>query len=171
MGTAGAAALRAFVREGGTLICLEESCSYVIDVLELPVRNVLEGLRPSQFFGPGSIVELVLDPGQKLCALMPPRCMAAFDRSLAFDVVPRDQGLATETKVVARYASSHPLASGWMLGPERIEGKAALVVVKQGKGQVILFAFPPQYRGQTHGTLPLFFNAVLGCKVAPSAGP
>jgi len=73
-------------------------------------------------------------------------------------------------RIVARYASSRPLASGWMLGPEKIEGKAALVVINQGKGQVILFAFPPQYRGQTHGTLPLLFSAVLGREVVPESG-
>ena len=170
LGPEGAAALQAFIREGGTLVCLEDSCSYVIDVLELPVRNVLEGLGSSQFFGPGSIVELVLDPGHRLCTGMPARCMAAFDRSLAFDVVPRDRGPAAETRIVARYASSRPLASGWMLGPEKIEGKAALVVINQGKGQVILFAFPPQYRGQTHGTFPLFFSAVLGREAVPESG-
>jgi hypothetical protein len=170
LGAEGAAALQAFIRDGGTLVCLEDSCSYVIDVLGLPVRNVLEGLASSQFFGPGSIVELVLDPGHQLSARMPPRCMAAFDRSLAFDVVPRDRGPALETKIVARYASSRPLASGWMLGPEKIEGKAALVVINQGKGQVILFAFPPQYRGQTHGTLPLFFRAVLGHEAVSESG-
>jgi hypothetical protein len=152
------------------LVCLEDSCSYVIDVLVLPVRNVLEGLRSSQFFGPGSIVELVLDPGHQLCASMPPRCMAAFDRSLAFDVVPRGRGTAAETRIVARYASSRPLASGRMLGPEKIEGKAALVVFNQGKGRVILFGFPPQYRGQTHGTFPLFFSAVLGHVAVPASG-
>src|SRR5262249_5281734 len=112
LGPEGAAALQDFIMGGGTLICLENSCLYAIDVFELPVRNVLEGLNSSQFFGPGSIVELVLDPGQRLRAGMPARCMAAFDRSLAFDVVPRPRGPAAETRIVARYASSRPLASG-----------------------------------------------------------
>ena len=171
LGPEGAAALQAFVMGGGTLIGLEDSCSYVIDTLELPVRNVLDGLSSSQFFGPGSIVELTLEPDDPLNAGMPRRCMAAFDRSLAFDVVPRDHRPAAKTRIVARYASSRPLASGWMLGPEKIEGKAALVVINQGKGEVILFAFPPQYRGQTHSTLPLFFNAVLGREAVPGSGP
>jgi hypothetical protein len=170
LGPEGAAALRAFVIAGGILVCLEDSCSYVIDAFGLPVRNVLQRLSSSQFFGPGSIVELTLDASHQLCSEMPPRCMASFDRSLAFDVVPRDPGPASEIKVVARYANSRPLASGWMLGPEKIEGKAALVVVNQGKGQIILFGFPPQHRGQTHGTFPLFFSAILGRATAPARG-
>jgi hypothetical protein len=88
--------------------------------------------------------------------------MASFDRSLAFDVVPRDQAAPNSARVVARYASSHPLASGWMLGPEKIQGKVALLELAHGKGRVILFGFPPQNRGQTHGTFRLFFNALLG---------
>jgi hypothetical protein len=130
----------------------------------------MEGLSSSQFFGPGSIVELALDLGHPLCPGMPPRCNASFDRSLAFDVVPRDHRPAAETRIVARYASSRPLASGRMLGPEKLEGKVALLVLSQGKGQVVLFAFPPQPRGQTYGTLPLFFSSVLGPATVPENG-
>src|SRR5262249_22772884 len=47
LGSEGVAALRAFVREGGRLVCLDASCEFAIDALHLPVRNVLKGLPSS----------------------------------------------------------------------------------------------------------------------------
>ena len=48
----------------------------------------------------------------------------------------------------------------WMLGEKMINGKAALVETKVGKGQIVMFAFRPQHRGQTYATFPLIFNTL-----------
>jgi glutamine amidotransferase-like uncharacterized protein len=68
---------------------------------------------------------------------------------------------ASSVRVIARYPTDKtPLLSGWLLGGDRIKGKAALVEVTMGKGRIILFGFRPQYRAQSLATYPLFFNAI-----------
>jgi hypothetical protein len=167
LGGEGLDALRDFVHGGGTLVCLGDSCTYAIDGLGLPATNVVKDLKTSTFYGPGSIVRLdyssrhfegLPDEVMALKVLtfgMPWAGSAYFDRSLAFDLK-QGQGI-----VAARYAATGVLESGWLLGPEKIQGKAAVVEVPRGEGRVILFGFPPQFRAQTHGTFRLLFNALL----------
>ncbi len=54
----------------------------------------------------------------------------------------------------------NPLLSGFLLGADRIEGKAAALDADYGKGHIIMLAFRPQWRGQSHGTYKFFFNAL-----------
>jgi hypothetical protein len=62
--------------------------------------------------------------------------------------------------VIARYAKEKVLRSGWLLGEDKIKDRVALAETSLGKGHVVLFAFRPQHRGQTWGTLPLIWNAI-----------
>jgi hypothetical protein len=79
-----------------------------------------------------------------------------FEHGPAFDVKPAFRGA-----VLASYpANVSPLASGYLLHPERIEGKAAALEAAYGKGRIYLFGFKPQWRAQSHGTYKFFFNAI-----------
>jgi len=73
----------------------------------------------------------------------------------------RADGAQTSTmRIVARYAKSNVLASGWLEGERAIAGKGAVAEVKAGQGRAILFAFRPQHRAQSHATFRLLFNAI-----------
>ena len=104
---------------------------------------------------------------------MPKESIAWVENSPVFEVVSNrgssptvregSVGDTSAVRVIARYpADKNPLLSGWLLGGDRIRGKAALVEVTMGKGRIILFGFRPQYRGQSLATYPLFFNAISG---------
>ncbi len=149
--------LRRFVEEGGTLICFDASSELAIKRLGLPLRNVLEDLKPNVFYGPGSIVGLEVETAHAIARGLPRDLSAYFINSSAFEVTdPR-----APIRVVARYSSSSDLLrSGWLLGEDRLKGKVALAEVTVGRGRVILFGFRPQHRGQTWGTFPLIFNAI-----------
>jgi hypothetical protein len=64
----------------------------------------------------------------------------------------------------------NPLLSGYVEGPEALEGRAALLEAPVGSGRAIMFGFRPQHRGQTHATFRLLTNAILyGAALAPTS--
>jgi hypothetical protein len=157
LGEAGVEALREFTRRGGTLITFNNASLMAIDSLGLPVANVLEGLKSDQFFCSGSLLNVELrDLNHPALWGMPADPIVMFERGPAFEPKSGFQG-----SVLATYPKDrNPLASGYLLHPERIQGKAAALEVFYGRGRVYLFGFRPQWRGQSHGTYKLIFNAV-----------
>ena len=79
---------------------------------------------------------------------------------------------APPVDVVVRYAKDNILMSGWALGEEKhIGGMAAMMRVQLGQGDVVLFGFRPQFRGQPRGTYKLFFNALHGATLDEMPAP
>ncbi|MEP6786983.1 MAG: M14 metallopeptidase family protein [Acidobacteriota bacterium] len=155
IGEAGVENLKKYVAGGGKLICFDDSCAMVIKRFGLPIRNVLDGLKRSEFYNPGSVVQLDVNTSSPLAKGLSEDTAAYFTDSSAFDI-------AQDAKVVsvAKYAAKNSLLSGWMLGEKYLNGKTALAETAYGKGKIILFAFRPQHRGQSWGTFPFIFNAL-----------
>jgi len=158
--------LARFVDDGGTLICFDGSCGELMKKWKLPLRNVLEGLRSSDFYCPGSILSLNVDTTNPIARTMSPNVDAYFINSSAFEETNTPKGIfdAPQTpwpmQVIARYAKDDVLRSGWLRGEERVKDRIALAEVKMGQGRIVLFAFRPQHRGQTWGTFPFIWNAI-----------
>ena len=89
-----------------------------------------------------------------------------FERNPVFDTRQGFRG-----RVLASYVKDrNPLLSGFLLGADRIQGKAAALDADYGKGHIILLAFRPQWRGQSHGTYKFLFNALYyNPSIAPEA--
>jgi hypothetical protein len=117
----------------------------------------LEGLNNDQFYCSGSLLRVELrDMHHPAVWGMPREPIVMFERGPAFDTKSGFRGV-----ILAAYSKErNPLASGYLLHPERIQGKAAAVEVFEGDGRVYLFGFRPQWRGQSHGTYKLVFNAI-----------
>ncbi len=157
IGEAGAAALGAFVESGGTVLAFNDASLYAIEAMKLPVKNALEGARNTDFYAPGSIFGVEVNRGHPLTAgLTAPVPSIWFEDSPAFDIT--DPSAATA--VLTYPASGNALLSGWLLGAPKLNGKAAMVDVKRGRGHVVLYGFRPQYRGQTNSTFPLIWSAI-----------
>ena len=162
LGKEGVKALREFVEQGGTLVTLNDASDFAIEQFGLPVRDVTEGLKRTEFYCPGSILRTTLDTTHFVAKGMRRESIAWVEDSPVFEIK-SDPLALVRVNIIARYPDSGtPLLSGWLLGEEKIRGKAALVDVRLGNGRVYLFGFRPQYRGQSLATYQLLFNAIRG---------
>jgi len=159
IGKDGLEALKAFVKNGGTLVTLGEACGFAIEKFGLSVSNVVDNLSTKEFFCPGSTLKVNFDNSYPLAYGMPSEGLVLFWSSQAFVITPNDHNERYET--IVRYQDRGLLQSGWLIGEKHLANLAAMVNVKHGKGQVVLIGFRTQNRCQTHGTFKLLFNALM----------
>ena len=146
-----------FIRGGGTLVCLSNASTFAIQQFKLPVKNVVAGLRPEEFFLRGSLVDVSVDTAHPVMAGMPDNAAVFVDSSPVFET---EQGFMGS--VLARYQESgSPLRSGYLIGEKYLSGRAAALDVALGDGHIVLLGFRPQWRGQPFGTFKVLFNAAL----------
>ena len=180
---AGTAAVKQFAQAGGTVLCFNHSSAFCIDQLGAEATDVLSGHRAAaagdqpgapgvnatpppggsrqrstasrgsgNFYSPGSLLNVKLDLSSPLTRGLPERIAIWSEQSPAF---------TSSQQLVASYPDANILASGWLLGPNLIAGKSALVDAKTGNGHIILFGMRPQYRAQSYQSFKLFFNSLI----------
>jgi hypothetical protein len=134
----------------------------------VPVTNVVAGLRQDQFFCSGSLLRTeIKEPNHPVVAGLAATPAVMFERNPVFDPKPAFRG-----KVLATYIKDRtPLVSGFLLGAETIQGKAAALDANYGTGHIVMLAFRPQWRGQAHGTYKFFFNALYYNPSMAQEGP
>lgn len=174
IGLKGVAQLEEFVRQGGTLIAMEEASELPIQHFPLSVRNVAraaggpsEGARGAEapapsFWCPGSLLRITVDNTHPVAFGMPKEAMAFSQGGHAWDIGLLEEYNRGDRQIrsVARYAARDLLASGWVSGERAVLGRHVVLEARHGAGRVVLFAFPPQFRGQPFGTFKLLLNAI-----------
>ncbi len=156
IGDAGKEKVAQFIRQGGTAIFIGEAVDFAIDHLGVPARNVLKKTSRKDFFAPGSIVKIHLDPRSELTFGMPDEAAVYINRPVALTLEPYTR----ELKEVGIYDDREVVLSGWVVGEKHLHRKVALADIPYGKGRIILYAFRVHHRGQTWGTFKLLFNAL-----------
>lgn len=177
----GVVALQEFARDGGTLVLMDDATDLAVEHFNIPVKNVIRGKPSSEFYCPGSILRVSIDPNHALGWGLPEWISAYFSGSQAFAVEgdkrfePKEEeeksdtakkeeerktGDRFPTTIVARYSDTILLESGWIRGDELIKDAPCIAEVKYGEGQIVLLGFAVQNRAQSHGTFRLLFNAM-----------
>ncbi|MAG21618.1 MAG: M14 family metallopeptidase [Candidatus Marinimicrobia bacterium] len=163
-----AAKVGRWVNDGGNLIAFEGGAKWVVDnklmdeslksaekdTLDIPY-NKIAAARGAQRIG-GSIFEAKLDITHPVAFGYDDR-VALFRRNTNFykkSAKPgANVGIYTDTPLLSGYISEDNLA--------KIEGTAAIIARRSGRGSVVLFADNLNFRAFWYGTNGLFLNAVF----------
>ena len=66
-----------------------------------------------------------------------------------------------DRRVIARFPENGILLSGYVEKEKAVSNRNAMIWMRKGDGQLVLFGFNPQFRAATAGTYKLLFNALL----------
>lgn len=167
IGEAGLGALKKFVSEGGILITLNSSCKLPIDLFKLPVKNISDDYPSTDFFCPSAILKVELANDHPITFGMGSSSDILSFGSPVLDFFNTEELSKSKDclpfsnlKVVASFPDDNPFRSGRLIGEQILHKKPVLIEADYGKGKIVMFAFRPQNRAQTHGTFLLFFNSL-----------
>ncbi len=158
--TKGGERIKKWVEGGGTVVALDSSADYFIDLFELPVTDVVADAKRSGLVCPGSTLRVEVDTSHPLGWGLRREEAIYFADSPAFKTSVPDPRFDRE--VVARYPEHvrDILLSGYLEGGKILERRAAVVEYRVGDGRVVLIGFRAQHRGQPLRTFKLLFNAL-----------
>ncbi|MGI8486775.1 MAG: M14 family zinc carboxypeptidase [Thermomicrobiales bacterium] len=156
LGEAGFAHLRTFVEAGGRIAAIDGAAQACIGQFELPVEMPLNALNDTEFYAPGAMIRTEVDPHHPLGWGLSPMLPAMVKGKTAFRRLPD----ASDFAAPLRYGSEGIVVSGWLRGESHLAGLDAIVDVPLGAGHITLINLRPQFRGQTHVTFNVLFNAL-----------
>ncbi len=131
----------------------------VEEEFSLPFRDLSPDLAKGGLYVPGSLVKVNLIEDHPLTLGMP-SSIGVFSRGrpVFTTSVPK---FDMDRRVIGVYPEKDILISGYASGEEKMGNRAAMIWMKKGKGQFVLFGFGPQFRTSTQASYKLLFNAIL----------
>ncbi|MGA8530321.1 MAG: hypothetical protein WB622_11450, partial [Acidobacteriaceae bacterium] len=158
MGPAGVEEFQRFVEGGGLLVTLGASSSFPPDFGLTPT---IETSNPGgKFYAPGPIVQAdILRPEN-------PIFYGYSDKTVpvryANGPLLRMSETMDKNDVLMRFPGGEKsVLSGLFNGADDIKGRAAIAIVPDGKGQVVLFMTNPIWRWQNVGEFRMLFNTLM----------
>ncbi|NLP12191.1 hypothetical protein GX408_17465, partial [bacterium] len=170
IGKAGFEKLMTFLDQGGEIVSWGRSTELFMGKLEitrgkekqefqLPVANLAESAAKEGLYCPGSLVRMLLAKDHALSQGMPSEVGVFYrGRPILVTSIP---SWDMDRRVVGWFAEKELLLSGYLEKEEKLAKRTCLAWLAKGKGQLVLFAFNPQYRAATPATYKLLFNALL----------
>jgi hypothetical protein len=130
---------------------------------KLPIDNEASEIKENGFYCPGSLVKLNLEDNQVFTWGMPEKTGVFYRGEPVFSTsIPV---FDMDRRVLGSFPEKNLLLSGYAEKEKQVGGKPAMVWVRKGKGELILFSFNPQFRASTQATYKLIFNSLLFSKI------
>jgi hypothetical protein len=171
IGKEGIKPLMTFIANGGIIVSWGRSTNLFKGTLEIPLAkekkeefqlpftNVAEELQKEGLYCPGSLVKILLTENNPLSFGTPEEIGVFFRGRPVFTTSIPDFDM--DRRVIAKFPEKQILLSGYCENEEKVGNKSAMVWLKKGKGQLVLFAFNPQFRASTNVSYKLLFNSIL----------
>jgi hypothetical protein len=170
MGKKGLEKLMLFINDGGKVISWGQSADLFTGMLEitmgetkeeftLPFSNTADEARKDGLVVPGSLMRIELKQDHPLTWGLPAEVGIFYRGNPLFKTsVPR---FDMDRRVIGSFPDKDILISGYCEKEDLLSGLPAMIWVQKGKGQLILYAFNPQFRASTQATYKLLFNALF----------
>lgn len=170
IGKKGFEKLLLFINQGGKVISWGQSTDLFSGLLEipsgetkeefvLPFTNISDQARKDGLVVPGSLVRMKLVQDNQLTLGMPDEVGVFYRGVPLFSTsIPR---FDMDRRVIGSFPEKNILISGYCENEALMSNKPAMIWLRKGSGQLILYAFNPQFRASTPVTYKLLFNAIL----------
>jgi hypothetical protein len=160
-----------FINNGGLVVSWGESTGLFsvplkikhseenIEEFSLPIQDISKSLVTKGLYCPGSLVKINLKPDHLLTLGMEEEIGIFYRGKPVFKT--REPYFDMDRRIIASFPEKEILKSGYIENEELLSNKPAMVWIKKGKGQLVLFSFSPQFRASTPVSYKLLFNALL----------
>lgn len=169
MGEKGFENLMNFLDKGGMIVSWGTSTELFTGTLKikrseketeefrLPFRNIASDLK--ELYVPGAFLTVDITQGHSLSYGMPEKSGVFYRGNPVFNTSLPNFDM--DRRVISRFPEKDILLSGYIEKEELLSGKPNMIWMKKGKGQLVLFAFNPQFRASTAASYKLLFNSLL----------
>lgn len=160
IGDKGIAVLKEFVEKGGSVVLFDAAAEIGMKDFALPFSNIMKGVNRNDFYCPGSLLKLNVNPEDPIGWGMEANNFIFFRNSQAFRTrTPIVKSI--DRKVVAGFnETGNHLLSGYLKGGKRLDRAVMVIRFNYHKGSVIVLGGRIQNRAQTYGTFKFLFNSL-----------
>ncbi len=152
--------IRQFVKAGGTVVAWANLADYMLETLNMDINTIPASGDRDKFGCPGSVLKINVNTSHPVTYGMQKDGFAFFRNSRVFK--------ANRHHVLGKYPNTNPLASGYLLGPNVIQGTDNIICDTIGKGRAVIISFEPVFRDRPVGTFKLVFNSILYSVIPPA---